>query len=482
MARISECPRCGAGVGHNETQCWRCGEAISGQGKAKITSISMGKPQGPGIKDMRASPTKEIPRAEPSVRPIAVSYNGRERELEDREKEVREAMAALEAESKEMEAAALEMEKERQALAETRKRLSGREEELDAKAILLEDILAVAEELRESMPAEGEGRERFEDLTAAQTELRTILDDERERIRREIERDMAEQLTRIGQLEAELKVAHALVRKEGAPPVPVDVRQVLAEVSSELNAQIGAGLEGRESPAVRTHVERLDQILSGGIPQGGVTLVNGPPGSMKTSLTYHILHNAASKGSKKGLFLSLEQDSASLLRQMARLGMDRDGSLDRLMVVDLVDLRRSMEGHEGDWRSIVMRYIEETVAANGIDLLALDSLESLAAMCEHELARTEVQDIFDSFRSMGLTTLVISETPMNRLEGGGGMELYVADGAFELTMRETEDSHVQRWLRCVKMRGANIDTRPYCMMHAGGSFILNVPLSRSCVQ
>ena len=140
----------------------------------------------------------------------------------------------------------------------------------------------------------------------------------------------------------------------------------------------------------------------------------------------------AIKAGRKGLFLSLEQDTASLLRQMDRLGMRRKDSVDDLMVVDLVDLRRSMEGHTGDWRSIITRYIENSVKERPIELLAIDSLESFLAMSEHEFTRTDVQDLFDRFRSLGLTTFVISETPMARLESGRRMELYVADGAIEL--------------------------------------------------
>ena len=294
---------------------------------------------------------------------------------------------------------------------------------------------------------------------------------------------MAEQLSRIQQLEAELRVARDYMDEAEVPAVPADISQVLSAVASEMRSQIGAG-----TPAdlglgtVPTHVERLDQILAGGVPEGSVVLVNGPPGSMKTSLTFNILHNAASKGSAKGMFLSLEQDSASLLRQMARLGMKRADSVDGLMVVDLVDLRRSMEGQAGDWRSVITRYIEETATANGLKLLALDSLESFAAMSQVELSRADVQDLFDLFRSLDLTTFVISETPMARLEGDRKMELYVADGALELSLKETGDCHVQRWMRCVKMRGANIDPRYYCMMHAGGSFILSVPMNRVCSE
>lgn len=483
MPRVLECSRCGAGIGHNDTQCWRCGEPVKGGGGgARLNALSMGKTPGPAIRDLRNSKNKEAPRTQPMIRPILEPYNGREKELEDREREVKETMAALEAEAKEIEAAATEIEKERLALKEARERIAKREEELDAKAILLEDILTVTQEIKADGPTALSKDDR-EVLDEARVELCSVLDEERERIRREVEREMAEQLTRIHQLEVELRITRFQMDEVSEPPAPIDISHVLSRVAAEMRPQIGAGMPAdMELGAISTHVERLDQILAGGIPEGSVVLVNGPPGSMKTSLAFNILHNSAAKGPMKGLFLSLEQDSASLLRQMARLGMNRDESLDHLMVVDLIDLRRSMEGQSGDWRKIIARYVEETVKVNDIRLLVLDSLESFAAMSQIELTRTEVQDLFDLFRSLGLTTFVISETPMARLEGDQRMELYVADGALELTLKETGDCHMQRWLRCVKMRGANIDPRFYCMMHAGGSFIFSVPMNRVCAE
>ncbi|MDW5561939.1 MAG: ATPase domain-containing protein [Methanomassiliicoccus sp.] len=484
MPRILECARCGAGIGHNDTQCWRCGEPVKGEssGGARLNALSMGKTPGPGIRDLRTSKNKEIPKVGPAVRPILETYNGREKELKDREKEVKETMAALEAESRELESTAREMEKERMALKEARERIAQREQELDAKAILLEDILTVTQDIKNDSPAIISSDDK-EVLQTAQTELCTVLGEERERIRREVEREMADQLTRIQQLEAELKVARSHLNREMDPVVPVDISQVLSDIRSEMSSQIGAGMpEGIEDTLVRTYVEKLDQILAGGVPQGSVVLINGPPGSMKTSLAFNILHNAATNGPMKGMFLSLEQDSASLLRQMARLDMKREESLENLMVVDLVDLRRSMEGQIGDWRNLIDQYIEDAVTAHGIRLLVLDSLESFAALSENELARSDIQDLFDHFRALGLTTFVISETPMSKLERDGRMELYVADGALELSLKETPDSHVQRWLRCVKMRGTNMDPRYYNMMHAGGAFILSVPMNRYCSE
>jgi KaiC/GvpD/RAD55 family RecA-like ATPase len=484
MARILECSRCGAGIGHNDTQCWRCGEPLTGAAKDAPRPAS-GKISAPCIRDVRDIKTKEVPRGQSTVQPISDNYNGRERELQDREKELREAMDALEAESQELEGAAQELEKERLSIVEAKKRIRQREDELDSMAIVVQNALQSAEDYYNGVRVGDAGVEQMNRLLDANDDLRPVLDEERKRIRQIIEREMADQLSRIGQLEAELKAAYAQLR-EGEDEVglsEVDVERVLADVTAQMRDQIGAGLpDGLDDRRQLTHIDRLDQVLSGGVPMGSVVLVNGPAGSMKTSLTYHVLHSAALIGSTKGMFLSLEQDRDSLIRQMERLGMPRDASLDHLMVVDLVDLRRSMEGQHGDWRSVIIRYVENVMKENPFTLLALDSLESFMAMSQHAFTRIEVQELFDWFRSLGLTTFVISETPMARLEKDGHMELYVADGALELVMKEVGDSHIQRWIRCIKMRGANIDSRYHTLMHAGGSFILSVPMMRATSQ
>ncbi|MCJ2534258.1 MAG: hypothetical protein LN364_03375 [Candidatus Thermoplasmatota archaeon] len=40
---------------------------------------------------------------------------------------------------------------------------------------------------------------------------------------------------------------------------------------------------------ITTGIERLDQILNGGLPNNSVTLVSGTPGSGKTIMCFHYL-------------------------------------------------------------------------------------------------------------------------------------------------------------------------------------------------
>ncbi|NLT37894.1 MAG: AAA family ATPase [Methanomassiliicoccus sp.] len=484
MPKILECARCGAGISHTDSQCWRCGEPLKGNPKAKASS-AVGKSPAPGIKDIKDLRPRESSTTNSSLRPLVTGdYNGREKELQDREKELREAMDALEEESKELEAVAMELEKERLSIEASKKRIQEREDELDAMALIVQETAMAAQEYQRTVTSDKEGVQRFKELMAHQAELGEVLEEERARIRRSIERDMADQLSRIAQLEAELKAANATIRESQglSEPSPIDIKQVLGEITQVLSSQIGAGMaEGQGDHTVRTGIEGLDKLLSGGIPAGSVVLINGPAGSMKTSLAYHILHHSA-RDKVKSLFLSLEQDRDSLLRQMERLGMPREESLDDLIIVDLVDLRRSMEGQSGDWRNIIQRYVENVMKDCPFQLIALDSLESFISMSEVKFSRIETQDLFDWFRSLGLTTFVISETPMTKLENDGAMELYVADGALELALKEVGDSRIQRWIRCIKMRGANIDPRFHNMMHAGNTFILSLPMMRASPQ
>src|SRR5438445_11184536 len=90
-----------------------------------------------------------------------------------------------------------------------------------------------------------------------------------------------------------------------------------------------------------THIEGLDEVLGGGIPEGNVVLVSGAPGTMKTSLTYHILHSSALNGSR-GVYVSLEQGRASLIDHTQGLGYQLDHTHGNLSVLDLGTLRKKL--------------------------------------------------------------------------------------------------------------------------------------------
>ena len=77
-----------------------------------------------------------------------------------------------------------------------------------------------------------------------------------------------------------------------------------------------------ETKKVLTYVDGLDEALGGGLPAGHVVLVSGLPGTMKSTLSYSILHRNATERGARGLYVSLEQTRKSLEDEMSAMGLD----------------------------------------------------------------------------------------------------------------------------------------------------------------
>ena len=93
---------------------------------------------------------------------------------------------------------------------------------------------------------------------------------------------------------------------------------------------------------IPTRVAGLDERLDGGIPRGHIVLVAGPPGSLKSTFAYRILYREAKEHGAASLYLSMEQSRASLVAQMASLGMGPEDATG-VHIIDVRALRREIE-------------------------------------------------------------------------------------------------------------------------------------------
>jgi KaiC/GvpD/RAD55 family RecA-like ATPase len=499
MAKRFECPRCGAGIRPNDIQCGRCGEVLPDTNGVESRSAPLAPSVNVGeLVDKERIPDRFDRSSSHSVSDQKefldegeIDLAGRDNELVDENarilpslgdvsrkarplEEPRKTVEATEAGLREREEALVLKEREFEELS---KRLEKNIKELDIRRNVTENISLSSEEL--------------ERLLALREDHENVLRKDRGNLKKRAEKELKARVERIDQLERQLKAAQeSLTEREiGGPPRMSmrggrQERALDATVMSDLINEINLDIEKRASSPtkimkekkIKTQIERLDIILDGGIPTGSTVLINGTAGSMKSTISYYILHHNAVENGIRGMYFSLEQKRDSLIRQMERLGMHREESKDDLMVVDMVDLRKSMRNEEGDWRSILMRYVKNIYEERNFNLFVLDSLESLKALTDFEFLRTDIKDLFDWLGSMNLTTLIVSERSMDSLLENTEDELYLADGAIELIMKEVSHGRIQRWVRCMKMRGANIDTRYYSFSHDGEKFNLTVPL------
>src|SRR5512142_136139 len=89
-------------------------------------------------------------------------------------------------------------------------------------------------------------------------------------------------------------------------------------------------------------IRGLDEITGGGLPRGRPTLVCGGPGCGKTLFAMQFLVAGATRFGEPGVFMSFEEPSDDLAKNVASLGFDLNDLIERgLIAMDTVVIERS---------------------------------------------------------------------------------------------------------------------------------------------
>src|SRR6266571_1024035 len=301
---------------------------------------------------------------------------------------------------------------------------------------------------------------------------------------------------RVPVAEADSDVSASESSPEGdSPAVPAETFDAIPDdLRDELEDVLGPPTEeemraaGRKKPGavstaapakvvrparVRTFVEGLDSALEGGIPWGHLVLIEGSPGTMKSSLAFSILLQNAAREGLHCLYLSLEERTSSLLKQMGSLGLKLEVPRGSLVVLD-PKTASNLLGERADWIEALQAGVASIKAQRGLDLIAIDSLEALEVLAKFKDRRREMYRLFEWLRDQDLTSFVITERPDWIIAGhvlqGRWDEDFLADGVVHLRMHMVSDLDAQRRLRVVKMRGTRHETGYLAMVLDEGRF------------
>ena len=201
-----------------------------------------------------------------------------------------------------------------------------------------------------------------------------------------------------------------------------------------------------------TGIDGLDVVLKGGYPAGRIMLVEGAPGTGKSTLGLHFLLEGVRRG-KKSLFISVAQSRPELEMVAASHGLDLSG-------IDIVtpelggagrDRVYSVESEEADLLALleeVTTHLEEKKP----DLLVFDSLLELRLLASGPTAyRREMLSMRTAIRNAGTTAILIDHiggvTEDRHAEG-------IVHGVIRLEMHVPQIGPAHRRLTVVKMRGA----------------------------
>ena len=207
-------------------------------------------------------------------------------------------------------------------------------------------------------------------------------------------------------------------------------------------------------PRLPTGIEGLDSILAGGLERGRVYLVEGTPGTGKTTLALQFLLAGVARG-ETGLYVTLSESTRELLAVADTHGW----SLDRLDVFELL----SEEGLDPGAEQTVLhpselelgettRGVMERVSARRPDRVVFDSLSEMRLLAGNSLRyRRQVLALKHFFTQRGCTVLLLDD----RTASGDDLQLHsIAHGVITLEQTALEYGSERRRLRVVKMRGS----------------------------
>jgi circadian clock protein KaiC len=153
---------------------------------------------------------------------------------------------------------------------------------------------------------------------------------------------------------------------------------------------------------VPSGIPELDALMGGGIDRGTATLVAGPPGSGKSTISLQYAAAAAARGDHAAVF-AFEESKAILLARAAGIGMriEEGRGPGQVMIrqVDPTDIA------PGEFAHIVCRAVEEDNAR----VVVIDSLNGyLNAMPDNRSLLVQLRELLSYLNNHGVATFLVT--------------------------------------------------------------------------
>lgn len=203
---------------------------------------------------------------------------------------------------------------------------------------------------------------------------------------------------------------------------------------------------------VKTGIGGLDEMLSGGFLPRSANLIEGAPGTGKTTLGMQFIYNGIVRYSEPGIIITFEQFPEQYYRDAANFGWDfrkleREGALKIIMTSPEVS-RLDLESMNG--------MVEQAVGEMGAKRILVDSISHFERLTSdpQELRAMEYAFI-NSLKRLGLTSVLTREsTVLLGMEARTYGLSYVVDSYILLRYVEM-DSRIYKAMLVLKLRGSD---------------------------
>lgn len=199
---------------------------------------------------------------------------------------------------------------------------------------------------------------------------------------------------------------------------------------------------------VKTGIPGLDEILLGGLTRNNNVLVEGAPGTGKTTLGLAFIHAGATLYDEPGIIVSFELDPDKIIRDARGFDWRLDELVEagRVRIINATPAVVLNEFRSHD--SVLLEHIT-TMGARRLMIDGLTPLKLYAA-AEGLAFRQDLHALIEHLTSLGVTTLMTAERELHSTDVAH--ERYVFDTIFALTRTETR-RRVHRRITIEKSRG-----------------------------
>lgn len=217
--------------------------------------------------------------------------------------------------------------------------------------------------------------------------------------------------------------------------------------------------ESKHPDRLSTGIEGLDTILRGGLPKNRILLLEGNPGTGKTTMGLQFLLEGAQNG-EVGLYIALSETKEELIAIAHSHGWSLDG-------LNIQDLSITEEGLRDDAHYTIFHpsevELDETTQAllKEVELakptrIVLDSLSEMRLLAHEALRfRRQILALKQYFTGKRCTVLMLDD---HTSEQHDRQLASIAHGVIDLEYIPQEYGKQRHRLRVIKMRGVNFQS------------------------
>ena len=209
----------------------------------------------------------------------------------------------------------------------------------------------------------------------------------------------------------------------------------------------------------KTGIEGLNHILRGGLPAGRFYLLEGAPGSGKTTLAMQFLMEGIANG-ETVLYVTLSETS----EELAAVAESHDWALGKMNLFELAqaDIALSFDREQSilhPWEvelSQTVKLITDKVEALKPTRVVFDSLSEMRLLAQDSLRyRRQLLMLKQHFASRGITVLLVDDMTGNP-KGGSDTHLHsLCHGVITLERKTLDFGGARRKLQIQKLRGVD---------------------------